>query len=142
MKKILVLMMMVFATSFSFAEETTKKAEGVNWEEGTFAQAQAKAKAEGKYIFLDCFASWCPPCKRMTNVEFVKKDAGNYFNNKFVNIAIDMEKGEGVALSKKFSITNYPTFIIFSSEGKELGRIVGGDQINNFINKVESIVSK
>lgn len=142
MKKVLLLMMMVFVTSFSFAEETTEKPQGITWENGTLAQAQAKAKTEGKYLFLDCFTSWCPPCKHMTNVEFVTKAAGDYFNNKFVNIAIDMEKGEGVDIAKKYKVRNYPTFIIFSPDGEVLGRVIGGDQIGNFINKVEAVVNK
>ncbi len=31
---------------------------GLSWE-----QIKEKAKAEHKYIFVDCYATWCGPCK-------------------------------------------------------------------------------
>ena len=64
-------------------------AQGINFIEGKpFAEVKALAKAEGKLIFVDCYTSWCGPCKMMATKEFVKKEAGDYFNNKFVNYKI------------------------------------------------------
>ena len=53
-----------------------------------------------------------------------------------------MEKGEGINLARQFKIQGYPTFIILNSNGKELGRIVGGAEIKQFIQKVEGVLGK
>ena len=37
--------------------------QGVNFEHITFDEALAKAKAENKLIFMDCYTTWCGPCK-------------------------------------------------------------------------------
>lgn len=135
MKKILSLALCAVMALSSFAQTT-----GVNWEHGTLQEALNKAKANKKgpnLVFLDCFTTWCGPCKHMANNVFPTKEAGDYFNKNFVNIKIDMEKGEGVELAKKYSISAYPTFLILDAMGAEVGRVVGGGGLNDFIKQVE-----
>ncbi|MBQ8035054.1 MAG: thioredoxin family protein, partial [Bacteroidales bacterium] len=91
-------------------------------------------------VFLDCYTSWCGPCKMMAEKVFPTKEAGEYFNKRFVNIKIDMEKGEGPAIGKKYGVRAYPTFLILDAQGNEIGRVVGGGQLESFIKKVEDAV--
>lgn len=35
--------------------------QGIKFEEGEFADVLAKAKKEGKPVFMDCYTSWCRP---------------------------------------------------------------------------------
>lgn len=114
---------------------------GVKWETGTFTEAVEKAKKSSKPIFLDCYTSWCGPCKHMANNVFTLAEAGKFFNSTFVNIKIDMEKGEGVQLKDKFAVKAFPTFLILDSDGKEIGRIVGGGELDAFIAKVKNAMS-
>ena len=106
--------------------------------EGTlFKDAVAKAQQTGKMIFLDCYTSWCGPCKMMANTVFPQEKVGAYMNPRFVSIKIDMEKGEGVELAKKLQISAFPTFIFFNSNGEEIGRFLGGCDADKFIANVE-----
>lgn len=85
-----------------------------------------KAKGEHKCIFLDAYASWCGPCKTMDREVFVNPEVANYFNQKFVAIRIDMEKGEGPELAKKFSsIDGYPSMLFFDNEGHLAKTVLG-----------------
>lgn len=115
-------------------------AQGMNFEpEGTtLEQASAKAKAENKLIFLDCFTSWCGPCKKMAKDVFPQEKVGNYMNPKFINIKIDMESAYGAPLAKKLQIQAYPTFVIFNADAQEIGRFLGGSSADDFIKNVES----
>ncbi|OFY40875.1 MAG: hypothetical protein A2X18_02575 [Bacteroidetes bacterium GWF2_40_14] len=113
---------------------------GIYFHDITFDQALEKAKNNMKgpnLVFLDCYTEWCGPCKQMANVEFVKLEAGNFFNSNFINIKKDMEKGEGVSLAVRYAVTAFPTFLILDKDGKEIGRIVGGDKIESFILKTK-----
>ncbi len=137
MKRILIIIAAIMLSIPVFAQNQ----EGVKWEEGTLMQALKKAKGNGKgLVFLDCYASWCGPCKYMTNTVFTTKEAGDYFNSKFVNIKIDMEKGEGINLARELRIQGYPTFVVLNSNGKEIGRIVGGAPAAQMIQKVEALL--
>lgn len=114
-------------------------AQGMNIEpDGTlFADAVKKAKAEKKMVFLDCYTSWCGPCKMMARDVFPEQNVGDFMNPRYVCIKIDMEKGEGPALAKQLEVTAYPTFVIFNSDGKEVGRFLGGSKTDEFIERVK-----
>lgn len=79
----------------------------INFREGGFAEALEAAKSENKLVFMDCYTSWCGPCKLMASKEFVQEKAGEYFNPRFVSVKIDMEKGEGVGISPMPEYKNF-----------------------------------
>lgn len=112
---------------------------GIAFVEGkTFEQALAMAKEANKMLFVDCYTSWCGPCKMMATQVFTQKATGDYFNKEFVSIKIDMEKGEGPTVKNRFGVRAYPTFLFIDQTGKEINRIVGGDRdVDKFIAKVK-----
>lgn len=117
----------------------TANAQGMEFmpEGSLFKDAIAKAQKENKMIFLDCYTSWCGPCKALAANVFPTKEVGDYMNPKFVNIKIDMEKGEGPELNRKFQVSAYPTMIIFNKNGEEIGRVIGGGNVESFLSRVK-----
>ena len=111
--------------------------DGTRFRELTFDEALAAAKEEGKLVFVDCYTSWCGPCKNMTEKVFPQKEAGDYFNPRFVCVKYDMEKGEGLELAKRFDVHAYPTFVIVRADGTVQHKLVGGSDLKAFIAQVE-----
>lgn len=138
MKKRINLMLTLILICIGMSVNGQEKTKGIVFEkEGTlFNDAVKKAKATNKLLFMDCYTSWCGPCKMMANTVFPQEKVGNFMNPKYVCLKVDMEKGEGPELGKKLQVTAYPTFIIFNAEGQELGRFLGGCQAEDFIKKV------
>jgi thiol:disulfide interchange protein len=99
--------------------------DGVNFFEGSFRQALAKAKKEKKMVMLDAYTSWCGPCKVLKNKVFPNKELGNYINEHFVSIGVDMEAGEGPALANMYPIEGYPTILFLDASGKIKKKILG-----------------
>lgn len=130
-KSIISLLLSLMAISVS--------AQGIQFlpEGATFKDAVAKAKKEHKLIFLDCYTSWCGPCRMMATKVFPQKQVGDFMNSSYVSIKIDMEKGEGPELNKKLEVSAYPTFVIFNSSGDEIGRFLGGSEAEEFIQRVK-----
>lgn len=112
--------------------------EGVDFmDNASFQEVLNKAKSENKMVFVDCYTEWCGPCKMMASKEFPQKQAGDYFNPKFVSVKIDMEKGEGPELCTRFDVHAFPTFLFMDSDGNLLHRMVGYSKIDKFIANVE-----
>ena len=100
-------------------------AEGIQFTEASWKEVLKKAKAEKKVIFLDAYASWCGPCKMLQKNVFTKKDVGDFYNTKFINVKMDMEKGEGPALSQVYPLEAYPTLLYIDGNGKVLKKVLG-----------------
>ena len=108
-------------------------AQGIQFENGNFASLLAKAKKENKLIFVDAYAVWCGPCKLMVKNIFPLKNVGDYYNSHFVNAKIDMEKGEGIELAKKYKVSAFPTYLFINGDGEEVHRTLGYVEADNFI---------
>ncbi|WP_158544313.1 thioredoxin family protein [Pedobacter miscanthi] len=97
----------------------------VNFIENSWTSAVEKAKKEHKYIFVDAYAVWCGPCKLLKTTTFRDRKIAEYFNKNFVNLSLDMEKGDGAKLSEKWEIEAYPTLLIVDPEGRVISGHVG-----------------
>lgn len=117
-KSLAIAVLAVFAFS-------TATAQGVNFFKGTFAEGVAKAKEENKLIFIDFYTTWCGPCKKMDKEIFPKAIVGDYFNQHFVSLKIDAEKGEGITLANKYEVKGYPTLLVLNADETEKNRLVG-----------------
>lgn len=102
-----------------------QEGKGIQFFKGTFAQALAKAKSEGKPLFVDFYAVWCGPCKKMEKQIFTQPEVGEYFNKHFVAVQLDAEKPENVDAAKTYKVEAFPTLGIFDGEGKALSINVG-----------------
>lgn len=121
----LLLVIIVFVYSFSQKDGNKGKPDqgnihGIRFIESNWSVALQEARKQNKLIFLDAYASWCGPCKLLKKNTFTDKEAGEFFNKNFINVAIDMEKGEGPALLQKFGVSAYPTLIITDAYGNSV----------------------
>lgn len=127
MRKILLALLLgVFTLSLA--------AQGIKFEENhDLYAALAKAKAENKLVFIDAYAEWCGPCKVMARDIFPQKEVGDFFNTRFINLKLDMEKGDNVALAKKYEVRAYPTYLFLDSDGKLVHKGLGSMPADQFV---------
>ncbi|MDB5008536.1 MAG: Thioredoxin-like [Mucilaginibacter sp.] len=93
--------------------------------EDQWDEALKQARIQNKYIFVDAYASWCGPCKRLKSITFNDEKAAAFYNSNFINVSIDMEKGQGPLLATQWRLQAYPTLIIFNPKGKPVLGTVG-----------------
>jgi thiol-disulfide isomerase/thioredoxin len=123
--KIIIIVFLVFNQTKLYAQ--------IKFEDGTWSEIKQKAKKEKKFIFLDCYTSWCKPCKVMEKEVFSNDTVANFYNQNFINVKYDMEKGIGQALSNKYAINVYPTLLILDYNGLEVTKNIGELKTQKFI---------
>ena len=108
------------------SENTTSKInQGIAFEKLSVEEAKQKAKAEKKIIFIDVFATWCGPCKQLKQSTFKDEKVKKFFDEHFINLAIDAEKPEGEILLQNFPIQGYPTLLFINENGELVKQHLG-----------------
>ncbi len=96
----------------------------VAWFEGDLEGALAAAKAQGKRVFVDVGAYWCPPCRKLDEEVFIKPEVGAALNAGYIAVHVDAEKGEGPDVVTRYRVQAYPTLLVLEASGLEKGRMV------------------
>lgn len=106
-----------------------------------------KAKDENKYILVDCYTTWCGPCKQMDATVFPLENVGNFFNENFISVKIqfdstknDVEEikaqyADAAFIKKEYKITGYPTFLFFNPTGELVHEEGGSCSPDEFITR-------
>lgn len=99
--------------------------DGIHFVEESWQKILRKADKENKLIFLDAYTSWCGPCKMMSKDVFPDKKLGKLYNEKFINVQLDMEDEAGYPIGKKYKIRAYPSLLYINGQGEVVHRVVG-----------------
>ena len=110
-------------------------APGMAFFHGSFDDALAEAREQGKKVFLDVYTTWCGPCIVMQETVFPLPEVGDYFNARFVNYKLDAEDESlmGPEIAARYDVKGYPTYLIVDSAGEEIGRATSGMSPDQFI---------
>jgi len=125
------LLALCFITLSSNAQNDKKS--GLQFSGSTWDEVKAEAKETGSPIFVDAYASWCGPCKKMNRNVFPQKAVGEYMNDNYISLKLDMEKGEGLDFASNYSVTAYPTLLFFNSDAELQHRVTGYIEVEEFL---------
>ena len=120
------LLLMILAVCVSsFSGKKNLAGNGIDFIEQDWNKALSTAKNTNKLVFIDIYATWCGPCKMLKNKTFADKKVAEFFNQNFVNVSVDAEKGVGIELSNKYAVSAYPTLVFTDSKGNPVLYSVG-----------------
>lgn len=115
------------------------KGAGIDFKSMTLDEALALSNETGKLIFIDAYTSWCGPCKQMAATTFRDKGVGEFFNENFINLKIEMEKSaDGPGVAKKYRVRAYPTLLIIDGNGSLVKQTVGMQNVSRLMSFAES----
>ncbi|KAK4994821.1 thioredoxin trx1 [Elasticomyces elasticus] len=86
----------------------------------TKADFDGAMQEEGTLMVLDCFATWCGPCK--TIAPLVVKMSDTYTDVRFYKLDVD----EVPDVAQELGIRAMPTFVLFK-DGEKVSEVVGAN---------------
>jgi len=136
---LLTILFVINTTHVSSSEPKTSNEPGIKFFEGTWEEALKAAKKQNKLIFLDVYATWCGPCKRLAALTFPDPEVGKYYNERFINVKVDGEKGEGPMLRQRYNVRGYPTLLFINHKGEVVKSTAGFRDPANFLELGKSV---
>ncbi len=132
MKRILLLFLLLLGAVGAEAQVRfmTRSTDGV----------RRQAVEQNKLVFIDLFATWCPPCQMMEREVFSRSDVGAFMEQHFVCAKYDIDKTTGRELLKRYGNRRVPLYLIFNTEDELLGRIRGATDPERFMAEVKRIL--
>lgn len=131
MKKLIIAV--IALCSLNLALKAQEKGKSISFAQGTLKDVLSQAQKTNKLVFIDCYTSWCGPCKMMDKLVFTNDTVANFFNKTFINYKMDMEKGEGPGVAVQYKVTSYPTYLFLDGAGKVIHRSGGRMPVADFI---------
>jgi thiol:disulfide interchange protein DsbD len=88
---------------------------------GQLDEQLAKAKAAGKPVLLDYFATWCTDCRRMEKATFTDPQVQKIMREKFVLLQVDVSDPNNAAteaIKKRYKVFGPPAMLFFDKNGR------------------------
>lgn len=130
----------------SINSHITGEGSGINWIDNlNWQQVLQKAKKENKYIFVECYATWCKPCKQMDIDVYANDSVGDLLNAQFISVKVQMDSTKNdneftrswhktaKEMGKTYRVAAYPTFLFFSPNGEVVYKEFGYKAPDKFI---------
>jgi thioredoxin-related protein len=105
--------------------------DNITWFKGDVAAALETAHAQKKPILLYWGAQWCPPCHVLKETVF-SEQAFIEKTRLFVAVYLDGDEAGAQRWGDTFHITGYPTMLVLASDQREISRISGGMDLNQY----------
>jgi len=103
-----ILLFVVSANGHAEVIQGDSSADGIRFVQGlTWEKVVKRAKKENKYIFVDCYTTWCGPCKRFGPV--YEKASEEYDGIVFAKLDTDAN----YELTSQLGIEGIPTLMAF-----------------------------
>lgn len=126
-------MVVVYAFNNPKVDCKADNTEGIQFHKGTWNAALELANKEHKLIFLDIYATWCRPCKKLKKLTFSDEKVGQFYNLNFINVSFDGEQEGGLKLVNQYHLKGYPSLLFIDSTGKVVFQSEGYQNSNELI---------
>jgi thioredoxin-related protein len=148
MKRLVIISILVITSIMeAYAQKDSAQGQGIVFlQNTTWQEVLNRAKSENKYIFVDCYTSWCGPCKWMDKNVYADDSVGRFMNGKFLSVRLQMDTAKlkdnqdvvnwyatAHDMGVQYKIDVYPTYLFFTPDGQIAHEETSTLETNDFL---------
>ncbi len=102
----------------------------------TIEQAMQRAKIEGKHIFIDTYAPWCKPCKKLEPI-FKDREVASLLNQNFICVRINADDPAAADFKNRYRVVFLPTLLFLDRNGAikvKVDKVISKYELISFAN--------
>ncbi len=111
------------------------RAQSVVFYDGTVYEALAEAQRQEKMLIVEFYAEWSHRSRWMHDVIARSEELSKWF----VVSQADTQSEEGAGLAQMYGVTDYPTLVVFNSQGDALDKLTKTMELVDFENYIREI---
>jgi thiol-disulfide isomerase/thioredoxin/YHS domain-containing protein len=105
----------------------------------SFAEAEALARQHQRPIVVHFYANWCGPCQTMERTVLSQTLTLEFLDSQVIGVKINSDHHRD--LVGRFGVSSLPTDIFLNSQGKEVARTVGMQDLSVYLEKLRLLSS-
>ena len=106
----------------------------IDFQKGSWYEIVDMAKSTNKFIFVDVYADYCPPCKLMDTQVFPNRDVAVFYNEHFINYKINISNNDNTYIEDFHNIQELPALLYFTPDGATLiKKDTGCKEVHDFL---------
>lgn len=114
----------------------------VRFETGSTDAVRQLAREQKKLVFIDLYATWCPPCRMMERQVFDRKEVGDFMAKHFVAAKYDVDRPTGRKLMDEYGRGAIPLYLVFDTDGTLWGTIEGAAPAETFVENLQTVIAR
>jgi thioredoxin-related protein len=111
----------------------------------SWQQIKAKARADDKYIFVECHTTWCSYCKEMNLEVFSDSSVAKILGENFISVKVQCDTSnedpkrirdwyvDAHDIESQYEVGTFPTFLFLAPDGSIVHKGVGFKSAQDFI---------
>ncbi len=108
----------------------------IDFGQTTLEEALERASKSNKLVFVDCYTTYCPPCRTMAATVFKTDSVADFFNATFENVKMNMDEKENKVYMERYLVGAFPSFLLLNAKGELLYKFVGGMPADKFMEHI------
>lgn len=142
MKNLILAALILLSLNACVSAKKTNANKEIKFSKSLFEQTLTKAQEQDKIVFIDFWASWCGPCKRMDAEVLSDTELVSFFNKNFINIKLDAESEDAILPKINYDIRSLPAYVWVLPNGNMVHSYKGTTTIENFMRQAKIALSK
>jgi thioredoxin-related protein len=141
MKTLAAFLLLAILASVPAYAGTGKKTQELTWKD--LPSGLAEAKKANKKILLDVYTDWCKWCKKLDAEVYAEPAVSAYLQKNYITVKVNAENPDkfafqgkqmnGPDIAQTFGVSGYPTIIFLDADGKQIDRLGGFVNAQQFL---------